>query len=136
MALLDRAGKVVRLEFLRGRVVMVDFWTTWCVPCRESLPAYNSLLRQYQKQGFEVLAVDVGETRAAVDAYFKDRELGLRILMDPRGSAAASFHVRSIPTSILVDREGFIRYTIVGFDPQALEHYHTQIQLLLAELPE
>jgi thiol-disulfide isomerase/thioredoxin len=135
MALLDRAGKAVRLESLRGRVVLVDFWATWCIPCRVSLPAYDDLIRQYQKRGFEVLAVNIGETRAKVDAYFKGREPLIRILMDPKGSTSASFKVRALPTSILVDRDGYIRFTIVGFEDGALPAYHEQIQLLLDEPP-
>ena len=136
LALLDRSGKAVRLEGLRGRVVLVDFWATWCVPCRVSLPAYDGLLRQYQKQGFEVLAVNIGETRGQVDAYFKGRELGLRVLMDPKGGSSRGFKVRALPTSVLVDKDGYIRSTFVGFEADALPRYREQIQMLLNEPPE
>jgi thiol-disulfide isomerase/thioredoxin len=135
MALLDRGGKAVRLESFKGRVVLVDFWATWCIPCRVSLPAYDDLIRQYQKRGFEVLAVNIGETRAQVDAYFKGREPLIRILMDPRGSTSGSFKVRALPTSVLIDRDGYIRFTIVGFEDGALPAYHEYIQMLLDEPP-
>lgn len=136
LALLDRSGKAVSLEGLRGRVVLVDFWATWCVPCRVSLPAYDDLLRQYQKQGFEALAVNIGETRGQVDAYFKGRELGLRVLMDPKGGSSVSFRVRALPTSVLVDKDGYIRSTFIGFEEGALPRYREQIQMLLAEPPD
>jgi thiol-disulfide isomerase/thioredoxin len=136
LALLDRAGKAVRLEGLRGRVVLVDFWATWCVPCRVSLPAYDDLLRQYQKQGFEVLAVNIGETRNQVDAYFRGREPLLRVLMDPKGGSSVSFRVRALPTSILVDKDGYIRSTFIGFEEGAIPRYREQIQMLLAEPPD
>ena len=136
LALLDRSGKAVRLEGLRGRVVLVDFWATWCVPCRVSLPAYDGLLRQYQKQGFEVLAVNIGETRSQVDAYFKGREPLLRVLMDPKGGSTVSFRVRALPTSVLVDKDGYIRSTFIGFEEGALPRSREQIQMLIAEPPE
>jgi len=135
MALLDRAGKAVRLDSFRGRVVLVDFWATWCIPCRVSLPAYDDLIRRYQKRGFEVLAVNIGESRAQVDAYFEGREPLIRILMDPRGSTTGSFKVRALPTSVIIDRDGYIRYTIVGFEDSALPAYHAQVQELLDEPP-
>ena len=135
MALLDRDGKAVRLESFKGRVVLVDFWATWCIPCRVSLPAYDDMLRAYQKRGFEVLAVNIGETRAKVDAYFKGREPLIRVLMDQRGSTSASFKIRALPTSVLVDRDGYIRFTIVGFEDDALPAYHEQIRMLLDEPP-
>lgn len=135
LALLDRTGKAVRLDTFRGRVVLLDFWATWCIPCRVSLPAYDDMLRRYQKRGFEVLAVNVGETRAKVDAYFKDREPLIRVLMDPKGATAITFKVRALPTSLIIDRDGYIRYTIVGFEDGAIPAYHEQIQLLLDEPP-
>lgn len=135
MALLDRTGKAVRLESYKGRVVLVDFWATWCIPCRVSLPAYDDLIRQYQKRGFEVLAVNIGETRAQVDAYFTGREPLIRILMDPKGTTSVSFKVRALPTSVLIDRDGYVRFTIVGFEDGALPAYHEYIRLLLDEPP-
>jgi len=135
MALLDRAGKAVRLESFKGRVVLVDFWATWCIPCRVSLPAYDDLIRRYQKRGFEVLAVNIGESRAQVDAYFTGREPLIRILMDPRGSTTGSFKVRALPTSVMIDREGYIRYTIVGFEDSALPAYDERVRELLDEPP-
>ncbi len=136
LALLDRTGKAVRLEAFRGRVVLVDFWATWCVPCRVSLPAYDDMLRTYQKQGFEVLAVDVGETRAQVDAFFKGREPLIRVLMDPQGAAFRTFRGHALPTTVLVDKDGYIRFTFVGFEEEALPRYHKEIRELLAEPPE
>ncbi len=135
LALLDRSGQAVRLEALRGRVVLVDFWATWCIPCRESLPAYDGLLQRYQREGFEVLAVSVGESRTRVDAYFADRQPLIRILLDPKTVAARQFRVQRIPTSVLVDRDGYIRYTIVGFESGALAEYDARIRELLADAP-
>jgi len=135
VALLDRGGKAVQLDSFRGRVVLLDFWATWCIPCRVSLPAYDDMLRRYQKRGFEVLAVNVGETRAKVDAYFRDREPLIRVLMDPKGSTAITFKVRALPTSLIIDRDGYIRYTAIGFEHGAIPAYHEQIQLLLDEPP-
>jgi len=136
LALLDRTGRVVTLEALRGRVVLVDFWATWCVPCRQSLPAYDQLLRRYQKQGFEVLAVNVGETPAQVDAYFRGRELGLRIVMDPTGRTSTSFGVHALPFSALVDKDGYIRFDHAGYNPENLPEFRKIIEMLLAEPPE
>lgn len=135
LALLDRTGKAVRLEALKGRVVLVDFWATWCIPCRQSLPAYDVLLKKYQPQGFEVLAVDVGEPRDRVDAYFKGRQPLIRILLDPQGVAARMFRVQRIPTSVIVDRDGDVRFTVTGFEDGAEADYERMIRELLAEEP-
>lgn len=136
LVLPDRAGATVSLASLRGRVVLVDIWATWCPPCRTSLPAYAALLREYRGRGFEVLAVNVDETRAAVDTYLQGRDLDLRVLLDPKGQTPTSFKAKAMPTAFLIDRRGNIRFSHEGFTEKALEQYRRHIEQLLAEPAE
>ncbi len=133
LTLMDRAGRPVSLAGLRGQVVLLDFWATWCVPCRQSLPAYEGLLRQYQSRGFEVLAVSVGEDPAVVERYLKTHPLGLRVLLDPTQVSARAFRTRQIPSTFFIDRDGYIRLDVEGFHPGNVPQYRKVIEQLLDE---
>ncbi len=107
-------GGVVRLSDLRGQVVLVNFWGTYCPPCREEMPELQRLYERYQPRGFTILAVDVEEPAPAV-AAFRDR-LGLTfpILLSDDASVNPAFAIRALPTSWLVDPSGVIRAVWVG----------------------
>src|SRR3954468_19373275 len=96
-------GKTVRLEDLRGRVVLLDFWATWCEPCRESLPFYADLQRDLGSQGLTVVAMSIDADDQPVREYFKTPAPFL-VLRDPEGSVAERMGVSTMPTSFLIDR--------------------------------
>ena len=111
----DLEGTVVRLSELRGRVVLVDFWATWCGPCRRSLPSYSALQRKHGDR-LVVLAVSVDEEREAVAAFVEHHRLELRVVHDPEGAVAGRWEPPKMPTAWLIDREGVIRHVYEGFE--------------------
>lgn len=109
-------GATLRLSDLRGNVVLLNFWATWCPPCEAELPDLNALHQEYgEAQRFTVVGIDMEETRADVLAFAEARKLTYPLLLDADGTIANSrYGVRSLPTSIIIDRDGFIRDTWVG----------------------
>ncbi|HYW47129.1 MAG TPA: TlpA disulfide reductase family protein [Bryobacteraceae bacterium] len=98
-------GKQYTLRALRGRVVLVNFWATWCPPCRKEMPDMEKLYRAFEKKGFTVLAIS-DEARETVAGYLQKQDYTFPILLDPGGTAHAAFGVSGIPKSFLFDREG------------------------------
>jgi len=133
LTLPDLRGTPVALDSLKGKVVLVDIWASWCIPCRAAFPAYDELYRTYKSKGFEALAVNVDEKRSAADAFLEGREFTLRVLVDPKGVAPASFKLRAMPTTYLVDKHGTVRFSHEGFDQKSLERFRHEIESLLAE---
>jgi peroxiredoxin len=107
-------GETVTLSALRGRPVLINFWATWCPPCRAELPAIQSAYDRYADQGLVVLAVDMAEPPQTVAAFAEEFGLRFPIPLDRDGQVAAQYRVRAIPTSFFVDREGVIRSVFIG----------------------
>lgn len=104
LALQDLGGRTVDLEALRGRVVLVNFWATWCPPCRAELPELAELWREHKDGCFELLGV--AEQSPAADLATASRSIPYPILTDPRGDAALAWNVFGFPSSYLVDTQG------------------------------
>ena len=114
-ALWDLDGKAVSLRGQRGRVVLVNFWATWCGPCRIEMPGMESLYQEFNVKGFQILAVSTDLQGAAVTRPFK-QEYGLTfpILHDSDYRVGLQYGARTLPMSFLVDRRGLIRHRIFG----------------------
>ena len=108
------AGKVVDLAALRGKVVLVNFWATWCPPCIEEMPALARLRARLGSRGFEVLAVNQGEMPARVTAYAERAGLDLPMPLDREKSVARAWKVRALPTTFVVDTAGRVRLFAEG----------------------
>lgn len=135
ISLPDRDGAKVTLESLRGHVVLVDIWASWCPPCKAAFPVYDSLYRSYRQRGLEVVAINVDEQRSAADAFLTGREFQVRVLFDPKGTAPTGFDVKAMPTSYLLDKTGAIRFTHEGFTDKMVSQYKSEIEQLVAEKP-
>ena len=108
------AGEVVDLAAMKGRVVLVNFWATWCAPCVEEMPALSRLRERLAPRGFEVLAVNQGEMPARVTAFTQRSGLDVRVVLDREKSVAKAWKVRALPTTFVVDAKGRIRLHAEG----------------------
>ena len=116
----DLDGRPVSAESLRGKVVIVNFWATWCGPCKASLPALNEFRKNHQGKGVEVLSVNLGEQASLVSDFVTREGYALWVLLDSDSSVAGAYGVSGIPTLVIIDKEGNVRQKFVGYDP-ALE---------------
>jgi thiol-disulfide isomerase/thioredoxin len=108
----------VALDSLQGHVALVDFWASWCEPCRRSFPWLSSLQQRYAGRGLVLVAIDVDKDRAAADAFLSRFDPAFTVAFDPAGRTAAAFKVRGMPSSFVIDPAGHIVYSHVGFDPR------------------
>ena len=131
LALLDLAGQPVRLSDFKGKVVLVNFWATWCAPCIEEMPSMQRLRDKLSLAGFEVLAVNFQEAQPRIDQFLKKRPLKLTILRDADGRARTAWGVRVFPTSFVIDTEQRIRYTVTGDVDWTSGKVESQIRELL-----
>ena len=126
-------GETVQLATFRGKVVLIDFWASWCVPCKTSFPALDVLYREYQPRGLEVLAVNLDERRRDAETFLDDHPHRMMVLFDPKAAAPVAFRVKGMPTSFLIDKDGNIRFTHMGYSGDVDRSYRNEIAQLLAE---
>jgi len=119
---------------IAGKVVLVDFWASWCGPCKASFPALDSLQKDYGAKGFLILAVNQDKTGEAMTAFMSEHPVSITVLRDPENKLVAAADVTSMPSSYLVDRSGKIRYIHRGFHGEkTLAQYRKELELLLSE---
>jgi len=128
-------GKSFRLGDLRGSVVVLDFWATWCGPCRESLPHLQKLSADKDrfKKGLRVLAVNAGEQQPVVKKFVDENRLTMPIPMDPGRSARTAYRVTALPTTVVIGKDGVVKKVMVGYGPQTSEELDTAIDAALDE---
>jgi peroxiredoxin len=110
----DVTGRMVRLKGFRGTVMFMNFFATWCVPCREEMPAMERLHRTYKDRGLVVLAVDIREGAKTVRAFTQELKLSFPALLDKDGSVAYAYGIRPVPATYLVGRDGKILWRAFG----------------------
>jgi thiol-disulfide isomerase/thioredoxin len=113
-ALPDLKGNEVRLSDLRGKVVLLNFWATWCSYCRRLLPILSTAHEELREKGFIVVAVDVGEETSRVKAYIEENEFSFLAVLDRKGSTARLYRIRGLPTSFFIDQEGIVQGIYIG----------------------
>ena len=127
-------GSTVHIAKSKGRILLVDFWATWCAPCKVSFPALDALATSLKDRGVDVLAVSVDAERKDLNAFLAAQPIKtMRILLDPQMTAADAFKVGALPTSFIIDRQGKIRFTHTGYGPEAVERFGAEIRALLDE---
>ena len=114
LALVDLEGKAVDLKGLKGRVVLVNFWATWCEPCRDEMPALERLRARLKGRPFELLTVNYGESNARAADFIAKLQLSVPVLLDPEKRAAEAWKVKGLPMTFLVDAAGTVRYWTFG----------------------
>lgn len=129
-------GQSVTLSSLRGKVVLVNIWASWCPPCRAEMPAIERVYQDNKDNGFVVLAIDstVQDTRANAQAFVAENALSFPILLDETGAATRQYRVQSLPTSFFIGADGVISEVVVG-GPMAEALLISRVEKLLKELP-
>jgi thiol-disulfide isomerase/thioredoxin len=116
----DLAGKPVRLSELRGSVVLLDFWASWCAPCKKELPALEALQKKYKDSGKKVvvLTVNIDKDRANAEKFLTAAKVKqVRVLLDKEGAVAGQYDLPTMPTSFVIDAKGIVRYVHAGYRP-------------------
>jgi peroxiredoxin len=112
-----RDGGEIHLSELKGQVVMINFWATWCGPCRQEMPLLQQIHAKYEPLGFTMLGVNVEPDSAAAQNWLKGMAVSFPIVFDRKSEVSSSFGVEAMPSSILIDREGRIRHVHRGYKP-------------------
>ena len=114
LVLQDLQGKQHDLKDYKGKVVLVQFWATYCGPCRKEMPSMNKMMKAMGNVPFKILAVDMGETKAEVDQFVSEVKPEFTILMDEDGKSIADWRVFAAPSNFIIGPQGNIRYTLFG----------------------
>ena len=125
--------KSIAVDDYRGKVVLIDFWASWCPPCLKSLPKYNELRREIGTSDFEIVAVNVDENTEDAKKFLAKHPVSYPIAKDPKGVLPGVFGVKAMPTSYLVDKNGVVKYVHAAFKEGDIEKLRAQIEKLIAE---
>lgn len=129
----SHTGENLRLSELRGEVVMINFWASWCGPCRQEMPLLDELYSEYQPMGFTILGVNVEEDSSKAKALLEEIPVSFPVLFDTGSQVSKLYDVVAMPSTILVDRDGNMRYLHHGYKPGYEQTYQQQVRALIRE---
>lgn len=129
----DMNGGEMALADLQGKVVLVDFWASWCGPCRESFPWMNSVQEKYATQGLVVVGINLDQQPKEAETFLKQVPANFTLLQDSKAFLPEAYGLIGMPSSYLLDRQGRLRATHTGFHASRVKEYEASIQQLLAE---
>jgi thiol-disulfide isomerase/thioredoxin len=125
-------GEARSLSFYKGKVVFLNFWATWCGPCRAEMPSIESLYNKYNDKGLEILAVNCAEDKAAVFSFMESEGFSFPVLLDLDRRVSINYGVQSIPTTFLIDKDGMIILRLVGSIDWDTPKIHAALESLLS----
>jgi len=125
-------GETKSLSSYKGKVVFLNFWATWCGPCRVEMPSMEALYNKFRDKGLEILAVNSGEDQATVRSFMKNEGFSFPALLDLDGRVSANYGVQAIPTTFLIDRDGMIILRLVGSIDWGTPKIHAALESLLS----
>lgn len=126
-------GTNIRLSELRGQVVLLNFWASWCGPCRQEMPVLDAIQSKYEGLGFTVLGVNLDAKSSKAEKYLRDTEVGFPILFDPKGDVSGLYGVKAMPSTVIIDKDGMVRFLHEGYKDGYEDDYRKQIKSLLRE---
>jgi peroxiredoxin len=129
----SNSGKNLRLSEMRGEVVLINFWASWCGPCRQEMPELEAIYQKYQSLGFTILGINVDKDRAMADKVINKTTLSFPILFDSDNAVTELYKVDAMPTTVMVDRNGKVRFIHRGYKPGYEDEYVKQIKTLIRE---
>ena len=132
-SLASRAGGEVSLADLKGQVVMINFWASWCGPCRQEFPALDQIYAKYKPMGFTLVAINVESEKADAEKFLSATPASFPILFDPDNTVSGRYGVSAMPTTVLVDRQGRVRWQHRAYKPGDEAKYIEQIRAALRE---
>ena len=121
----------IQLESLKGKVIYLDFWASWCLPCKKSFPWMNQIKQSYADQGFEIVAVNLDKDRTLADAFLKEMKVNFQVAFDESGDTAAEYKLRGMPSSYLIGRDGKLYASHIGFREKDKQKMEQAIESLL-----
>ncbi len=126
-------GKQQTLSKMKGSVVVLDFWATWCPPCRESLPHLDALKKELAPKGLKVFAVNIQEEKPKVEEYIKKNNLTFAVLLDAQGKVAMDYKANAIPQTVVVGKDGTVKKVFVGFGPDTEKNLRQTVEAAMKE---
>ncbi len=123
--------KMKGMEAYRGKVVYLDFWATWCPPCRKSMPALNKLRNELVSSGFEVVAINLDEKQEDAEQYLKKYPVDYPVIFDSTASCPKVYELKGMPTSYLIDQQGVIQDVHIGYRHGDIKKIRNKVQALL-----
>jgi thiol-disulfide isomerase/thioredoxin len=127
------AGKPVNLADYKGQVVMLNFWASWCGPCRKEMPILDQLHKQYRSKGFTMVGVNVEPNSGDALQWLKATPVSFPILFDRESAVSKLYQVQGMPNTVIVDRQGRVRYIHRGYKPGEENEYLDQVRSLIKE---
>ena len=127
------SGKNIKLSELRGQVVLLNFWASWCGPCRQEMPLLDDLHKRYSKLGFTVLGVNVEEDSSKAKNMLRSIPVTFPILFDTNNTVSKAYNVSAMPSTVMIDRDGNMRYLHKGYKPGDEKTYAKWAKKLIRE---
>ena len=131
--LASQGGKDISLSQYKGQVVMLNFWASWCGPCRQEMPILEQLNHQYHNKGVTLIGVNVEPDSSAANTWLKATPVTFPILYDVDSKVSKLYEVQGMPNTVILDRKGVVRYIHRGYTPGAENEYLDQIRTLIRE---
>jgi len=129
----DQAGKKVDLSALKGKVVLIDFWASWCGPCKQEMPVLEELHKKYAKDGLVIVGVNIDNNAKKMNNFLKGTPATFRIVHDRKLDIASKYEPETMPSSYFIGRDGKIRYVHEGFKKRDAGEIEERVKKLLAE---
>ena len=130
---LESENTQLDLQKYQGKVIYLDFWATWCPPCKKSMPYLNALRNEFLDQGFEIIAISVDENPEIARQFLQQHPVDYLIAMDPGGQCPKEYDVQAMPSAFFIDRKGKIRYIHLGFRDSDKEEIRNRVIELITE---